>query len=90
MLSGKVPFQVRSSANTADAIMKQIKSGLFSLQGPEWNEVSAAAKKLIKGTNGKVIFRTPNMFAVITLKFMQKGLSIEKFVQKMLMEWQTV
>ena len=50
MLSGKVPFQVRSSGNTADAIMKQIKSGHFDLQGPEWKDVSAAAKKLIKGS----------------------------------------
>ena len=49
MLSGKVPFQVRSSGNTADAIMNQIKGGLFDVQGPEWNEVSSSAKNLIKG-----------------------------------------
>ena len=27
-------------------------------------------------------FRTPKMFAVITLKFKRRGLSIQKFVQK--------
>ena len=35
-------------------------------------------------------FQTPNMFAVITLKFKQRGLSTDRIVQKVRMEWQTV
>ena len=35
-------------------------------------------------------FRKGKMFAAITLKFKQRDLSIEKFVQKVQMEWQTV
>ena len=54
MLSGKVPFHIRSTGDTADAIMKQIKSGQFDLQGPEWKDVSVAAKKIIKGTGVNV------------------------------------
>ena len=61
MLSGKVPFQIRSSGDTADTIMKQIKSGQFDLQGTEWNDVSIPAKKIIKGIlsshKGKFLLR---------------------------------
>ena len=35
-------------------------------------------------------YRTPKMLAVITLRFKQRDLSIEKFVQKLHIEWQTV
>ena len=35
-------------------------------------------------------FWTPKMFAVINLKFKQRGFSIEKIIQNMQIEWQTV
>ena len=35
-------------------------------------------------------FRTSKMFAVITLKLKQRGISMKKFVQKVQMEWQSV
>lgn len=56
MLSGKVPFQIRSSGNTADALMNQITSGQFDLQGPEWTDVSKAAKELIQGNTVKSLY----------------------------------
>ena len=34
--------------------------------------------------------RTPKMFAVINLKFKQRGFSMEKFIQNVLIERQTV
>ena len=35
-------------------------------------------------------FRTPKLFAVITLKFKQRVVSIQKCVEKVFTEWQTV
>ena len=35
-------------------------------------------------------FWTPKIFAVITLKFKLRGVSLEKCIQKMQMEWQTL
>ena len=49
MLSGRVPFQRHSREGNAAAIMEKIKGGEFSLDGPEWESVSDAAKKLIQG-----------------------------------------
>ena len=57
-----------------------------------------AGKKLVAiisdaastGTVKVLNFGTPKMFAIITLKFKQRCLSIEKYVQKVQMEWQTV
>lgn len=49
MLSGKVPFQVSSSKDQATAIMQEIKTGHFSFDGQEWEDVSEAAKTLIQG-----------------------------------------
>ena len=43
---------------------------------------------LLKSTVKVLNFRTPKMFAVITQK--TKRFSIEEFVQKVQMEWQTV
>ena len=46
--------------------------------------------ELMKSTVKVIDFRTPKVFAVITLKFNQTGLSIGKFVHKVQMEWQKV
>ena len=35
-------------------------------------------------------FRTPKIFTVINLKFKQRGFSMEKIIQTVLIEWQTV
>ena len=41
--------------------------------------------------NVKILkFRTPEKFAVITLKFEQAGSTIEQCIQKVQMEWQTL
>ena len=37
-----------------------------------------------------IIFHTKTLFAAITLKFIQRGLSLDEFVQKAQMELQTV
>ncbi|CAL1530396.1 unnamed protein product [Lymnaea stagnalis] len=49
MLSGKAPFQNSNGPDTALNIMQRIKDGEFDLSGPEWTDVSAPAKQLIKG-----------------------------------------
>ena len=49
MLSGRAPFQDSSQTDSALTVMQRIKEGEFDLSGPEWSEVSQAAKELIKG-----------------------------------------
>ena len=73
----------------AQLAMKALKS---RKQKPVINpQITNISSSLIKVSTIKVLnFRTPKMFDVITLKFKHKGVSIEKFVQKVCTEWQTV
>lgn len=50
MLSGHVPFYVRSKYESASDIMKRIQNAEFSFDGPEWTGVTEDAKDLISGT----------------------------------------
>ncbi|KAL5463905.1 hypothetical protein EMCRGX_G032854 [Ephydatia muelleri] len=47
MLCGQAPFYNQSL--TTEQIMERIKAGDFSLTGPEWNNVSSAAKDVLEG-----------------------------------------
>lgn len=49
MLSGKVPFNARSTNQTANDIISKIKTAEFSFEDPVWNSVSDLAKDLISG-----------------------------------------
>jgi serine/threonine protein kinase len=49
MLSGKVPFNARSSNLTANEIILKIKTAEFSFDDPVWDSVSDSAKDLITG-----------------------------------------
>ena len=48
MLCGHAPFYGQSLST--EEIMLRIREGRFSCTGPEWAEVSSAAKNVIKGT----------------------------------------
>lgn len=49
MLSGKVPFNARSTNQTANEIISKIKTAQFSFEDPVWDSVSDLAKDLITG-----------------------------------------
>lgn len=49
MLSGKVPFNARSTTQTANDIISKIKTAEFSFEDPVWSSVSDLAKDLITG-----------------------------------------
>jgi serine/threonine protein kinase len=49
MLSGKVPFNARSTNQTANDIISKIKTAEFSFDDPVWESVSDLGKSLITG-----------------------------------------
>ena len=59
MLSGRAPFQDSSQTDSALTVMQRIKEGEFDLSGPEWSEVSQAAKELIKGNKMLWLYNVP-------------------------------
>lgn len=49
MLSGKVPFHARTTAESANDIIARIRTAAFSFDDPVWESVSDMAKDLISG-----------------------------------------
>ena len=47
MLSGHAPFYGQSLST--EEIMERIRAGQFSMEGPEWTDVSPLARDLIEG-----------------------------------------
>ncbi|XP_060808068.1 ribosomal protein S6 kinase alpha-4 isoform X2 [Amyelois transitella] len=47
MLSGKAPFQPANKKEPVTAFMDRIRTGTFTMDGPEWSSVSPESKRLV-------------------------------------------
>ncbi|KAI8433582.1 LOW QUALITY PROTEIN: hypothetical protein MSG28_015603 [Choristoneura fumiferana] len=49
MLCGKAPFQPTSKKEPVTSYMDRIRQGSFSMEGPQWEQISSDSKRLVAG-----------------------------------------